>query len=39
MKLFIYTILSSLLYLLVLIGGIKPACTWGFHQPRVPNIK
>ncbi|MHB8065032.1 MAG: cyclic lactone autoinducer peptide [Ruminiclostridium sp.] len=39
MKIFLYTVLASLLYAMVLIGGVKPACFWGFHQPRVPNIK
>lgn len=39
MKLFFYSILSSFLFVLVLIGGVKPASFWGFHQPRVPNTK
>ncbi len=39
MKAFLFTILSSLLYILVLLFGVKPACFWGLHQPKVPNLK
>lgn len=39
MKAFIFAILSSLLSILVLLGGVKPASWWGLHQPRVPNLK
>ncbi|WP_162178052.1 cyclic lactone autoinducer peptide [Ruminiclostridium cellobioparum] len=39
MKIFFYSILSSLLYIIVLLFGVKPACMWGFHQPRVPKIQ
>lgn len=35
----IYNILSSFLVLMVVIGGIRPACLWFFHQPRVPKIQ
>jgi len=34
----IYNILSSFLVLMVVIGGVKPASFWIFHQPRVPKI-
>ena len=39
MKIFFYTILSSFLYLMVLIGGVKPACIWFLYQPRVPKVQ
>ncbi|MDF2986587.1 MAG: hypothetical protein K0R50_2097 [Eubacterium sp.] len=39
MKAFFYTILSSILYILVLLFGVKPACIWWFYQPRVPKLK
>lgn len=39
MKAFLFSILSSLLYVLVLLFGVKPACFWGLHQPKVPNLK
>lgn len=38
MKFFFYSILASLLYIMVLLFGVKPACVLGFHQPRVPKI-
>ncbi len=39
MKIFIYKIISVFLYILVLIGGVKPACFWFLYQPRVPKLK
>lgn len=39
MKLFFYTVLASFLYLMVLIGGVKPACAYFWYQPRVPTVK
>ncbi len=39
MKTIFYTILSNILYILVLLLGVKPACWWFLHQPRVPKLK
>ena len=39
MKIFFYTVFSSFLYILVLLFGIKPACFWWMHQPRIPKLK
>ncbi len=34
----LYNILGILLEKLVVVGGLKPASFWDFHQPRVPKI-
>jgi cyclic lactone autoinducer peptide len=38
MKIFFYSLLSNLLFAMVLIGGVKPACFWFLYQPKVPKI-